>query len=90
MGYLRASKYFSVPRGTLDTFVKDTSLSVEELVNVLVHVGRRTVLPSELKNKLVGFCIIMDQRSKILWTETLGHKRRGFSVGNNKWFETSI
>jgi len=88
MGYLRASKYFSVPRGTLERYVKDTSRSVEELVNV--HVGRRTVLPSELKNKLVGFCIIMDQRSKILWTETLGHKRRGFSVGNNKWFETSI
>ena len=53
IGYLRASKYFSVPRGTLDTFVKDTSLSVEELVNVLVHVGRRTVLPSELENKLL-------------------------------------
>ena len=31
--------------------MKDTSLSVEELVNV--HVGRRTVLPSELENKLV-------------------------------------
>jgi hypothetical protein len=25
MGYLRASKYFSVPRGTLERYVKDTS-----------------------------------------------------------------
>jgi hypothetical protein len=37
MGYLRASKYFSVPTGTLERYVKDTFLSPEELVNV--HVG---------------------------------------------------
>jgi hypothetical protein len=39
--------------------VKDTSRSPEELVNV--HLGRKTVLPSELENKLVEFCIIMNQ-----------------------------
>ena len=59
MGKLRASKYFSVPRGTLERYVKDTSRSPEELVNL--HLGR-TVLPSELENKLLEFCIIMDQR----------------------------
>jgi hypothetical protein len=32
--YLRASKYFSVPRGTLERYVKDTSRSAEELVNM--------------------------------------------------------
>jgi hypothetical protein len=37
MGYLRASKYFSVSRGTLERYVKDTSRSPEELVNV--HLG---------------------------------------------------
>jgi len=36
-----------------------TSPSPEELVNV--HLGRKTVLPSELENKLVEYCIIMDQ-----------------------------
>jgi hypothetical protein len=51
MGYLRASKYFSVPRVTLDRYVKDTSRSPEDLVNV--HLERRTVLPSEIENKLV-------------------------------------
>jgi len=40
--------------------VKDTSRSPEELVNV--HLGRITVLPSELENKLVEYCLIMDQR----------------------------
>jgi len=53
MGYLRASKYFSVPRGTLERYMKDTSRSPEELVDV--HLGGRTVLPSELENKLVEF-----------------------------------
>jgi hypothetical protein len=36
-----------------------TSPSPEELVNV--HLKRKTVLPSELENKLVQYCIIMDQ-----------------------------
>jgi hypothetical protein len=49
VGYLRASKYFSVPRGTLERYVKDTSRSPEELVDV--HLGR-TVLPSELEINL--------------------------------------
>ena len=55
---LRATKYFSVLRGTLKRYVKDTSCSPEELVNV--HVGRITVLPSEYENKLVEYCITMD------------------------------
>jgi len=57
-GLLRASKYFSVLRGTLKRYVKDTSHSPEELVNV--QLGRRTVLPSEHENKLVEYCITMD------------------------------
>ena len=39
---------------------EDVSRSPEELVNV--HLGRRTVLPSEIENKLLEYCIIMDQR----------------------------
>jgi len=58
--YLRASKYFSVPRGTLERYVKDTSPSPEELLNV--HLGRRTVLPSEPENKFLEYFIIVDQR----------------------------
>jgi hypothetical protein len=60
VNYFSASKYFSVPRETLENYVKDTSCSPKELVNV--HLGRRTFLPSELENKLVEYCIIMDQR----------------------------
>jgi hypothetical protein len=58
--YLRVSKYFSVPRGTLERYVKDKARSPEELV--YVNLRRRTVLPSEFENKLLQYCIIMDQR----------------------------
>jgi hypothetical protein len=60
MGYLRDSKYFSGSRGTLERYVKDTSRPPEERVNM--HLGRITVLPSELENKLVDYGITMDQR----------------------------
>jgi len=56
-GYLRASKYFSVPRANFGEV--PTSPFPEELVNV--HFGRKTVLPTELEYKLVGYCIIMDK-----------------------------
>jgi len=68
-------------------YVKDTSLSPEELVNV--HVGRRTVLPSELENELLEYCITMDQRYYV-WIEMSGHKTHGFTNGNKTWCETSI
>jgi hypothetical protein len=60
MDYLRASKCSSMPRGTLERHVKDTSLSPEEPANV--HVERRTVLPSEPENENLEFCITMDKR----------------------------
>jgi hypothetical protein len=60
MSCLRASKYFSVPRGNLERYVKDTSRSPEELVNV--HLVRRTVLPSELENKLVELAVMSSKR----------------------------
>jgi len=49
-----------VPRRTLERYVKDISRSPEELVNV--HLGRRTVLSSELENKFLEYSIIIDQR----------------------------
>jgi len=49
-----------VSRGTLERYVKDTTRSPEELE--YMNLGRRTVLPSELENKLLEYCIIMDQK----------------------------
>jgi hypothetical protein len=71
MGYLRASKYFSVPRGTLERDVKGTSRSAEELG--YVNLGRSTVLPSELENKRTEYCIITDQRYYGLRRQDIKH-----------------
>jgi hypothetical protein len=81
MGYLRASKYFPVPRETLERYVKDTSRSPEELVDV--HLGRRTVLTSELKNELVEYCIIMDQRYYVLRCRDIKHMAFQLAIGSS-------
>ena len=80
-GYLRASEYFSVPRGTLERYVKDTSRSPEELLNV--HLGRRIVLPREPENKFLEHCIIKDQRYYGLRRQDL-KACFFFSVGDKK------
>ena len=67
--------------------MKDTSRSSEEVVNV--HLGRKTVLPSDLENKLVEYCVIMDQSYYGLRRQDI-KRMVFFSVGNKKWFETSI
>jgi len=71
-GYLRASNYFSVPRETLESYVKDTTRSPEEIV--YMNLRRRTVLPSELENKLLEYCIIMDQKSYELRCQDIKRK----------------
>jgi hypothetical protein len=65
-----------VPRGTLERYVKDITPSPEELVNV--DLGRRTVLASELENKLLEYCVIMDQRYYGLRRQ--GVKRMGLQL----------
>jgi len=79
MGYLRASKYFSVLRGTLERHVKDTSRSPEELVDV--HLGR-TVLPSEAENKRLEYCITMDQRYYGLRCQDIKHMSFQLTIRN--------
>jgi hypothetical protein len=80
-----------VPRGTLVRYVKDTSCFPKELINV--HLGRRTIVCSELENKLTEHCIIMDQRYYGLRRQDIKHmafqlaKRNGFKHPFNQ--ETS-
>jgi hypothetical protein len=84
MGYLRASKYFSVPRANSGEV--PTSPSPEELVNV--HLGRKTVLPSELENKVIKYCIIMDQSYNGLRCQDI--KCMAFQLAIRNCFEASI
>jgi len=82
MGYLRASKYFSVPKETLERYLKDTSRSPEQLVNV--HLGR-TLLPSATENKLLKYCIIKDQRYYGLRRQDV--KRMAFQLAITNGFD---
>lgn len=59
MGYLLASKIFGVPKGTLEKYVKNEK-TPEELMEM--RSGRKPVLPSELENLLVKYCMQMDER----------------------------
>ncbi|KAJ4429765.1 hypothetical protein ANN_21969, partial [Periplaneta americana] len=60
MGLQRASNTFNVPKSTL----KDTVNSKEEDVDKLVStkLGRKPVLPFELEDSLVSYCLEMEKR----------------------------
>lgn len=60
MGYKRASKYFSVPKGTPERYVKDKDNTPESLVEV--NLGRKPVLTKEIEDLLVKYSLDMDTR----------------------------
>ncbi|KAI4468483.1 tc5 transposase dna-binding domain [Holotrichia oblita] len=60
MGYKKAAKYFEVPKGTLERYVKNSEKTVESLVNV--RMGRKPTLPQHLEDLLVKYCVEMDSR----------------------------
>ncbi|KAJ4430627.1 hypothetical protein ANN_19216 [Periplaneta americana] len=60
MGYLRAAKTYGVPKGTLEKHVKNRDKTAEEILKM--RSGRKPVLPPELENMLVKYCLQMDER----------------------------
>jgi hypothetical protein len=62
MGYKRkrAAKQFIEQKGTLERCVKDSTKSLEELVQL--NLGRRPILPDHMESELVKYCIEMDAR----------------------------
>lgn len=60
MGYFKASKLFSVPKSTLEDYVKQTDKTPEQLLNI--PIGRKPVLTSEMEENLVSYCLEMDRR----------------------------
>ncbi|XP_069669360.1 uncharacterized protein [Periplaneta americana] len=60
MGYLRAAKTYGVPKGTVEKYVKDRDKTPEDILKV--RSGRKPVLPPELENMLVKYCLQMDER----------------------------
>ena len=60
--------------------MKDTSRSPEELVDV--NWGRKSVLPSEVENKLAEHCITMDQRYCGLRCQDIKHMAFQLTIRN--------
>lgn len=54
MGYLKASRTYNVPKSTLEDYVKHGSSPDPP--------GRKPVLPLELEESLVNYCLEMDRR----------------------------
>nr|CAH7754573.1 unnamed protein product [Callosobruchus chinensis] len=59
MGYLKASKRFGAPKGTVERYVKKNT-NAEVLVKV--RMGRPPTLPNYLEAELVKYCNELDQR----------------------------
>nr|CAH7747809.1 unnamed protein product [Callosobruchus chinensis] len=58
MGYLKASKTFSVPRATLFRFVKEKTDSIAEVVDK--PIGRKPVLDRDIESHLVDYILVME------------------------------
>ncbi|GBP59179.1 CENP-B homolog protein 2 [Eumeta japonica] len=58
MGYKKAVKLFNVPRSTLKDYVKKSDKPIEDIVSG--KMGRKTVLPPELEEELVNYCLQME------------------------------
>lgn len=59
MGYLKAAKFFNVPKTTLIRLSKNRDLPLERLTNI--KLGRRAVLPDNLEVELVNYILTMEQ-----------------------------
>nr|CAH7719070.1 unnamed protein product [Callosobruchus chinensis] len=59
MGYLKASTFFNLPKGTVERYSKSDK-SPEELVKL--SIGRKPVFSKELENDLVKYALAMEQR----------------------------
>jgi hypothetical protein len=57
MGFLKASKIFSAPKATLKYYVNSRDKKAEALVTI--RMGRNSVLPVQIGNELVNYCLLM-------------------------------
>nr|XP_049698141.1 jerky protein homolog-like [Helicoverpa armigera] len=80
MGYLRAAKQFSVPKGTLERYVKK-DVHAEDLVQV--RMGRRPALPIDLEAELESYCKEMDRRFYGLRLQDIKYMAFQLAIKNN-------
>lgn len=56
MGYLKASKIYGVPKGTLERYVRD------ENSNIDAKLGRKSSIPAWVESKMIDYLLEMDRR----------------------------
>jgi hypothetical protein len=57
MGLLRASKTLNVPRSTIKDHTKSNERNTVEAL-----IGRKPVLPTEVEEELVRYCLVMEHK----------------------------
>lgn len=87
MGYLKASKHFGVPKGTLERYVKKDA-NAEVLVKV--HMGRPPALPAYLEAELEKYCKELDQRFYGLRLKDIKHMAFQLAIMNNLKYPFSL
>jgi hypothetical protein len=75
MGLKNAEISFNVPRSTLKDYAKKGEHDVEK--RVLGNLGRKPVLPSELENEFVKFCLNMEKKFFGLFHSNISERRVG-------------
>ena len=81
MGLLKASKIFQVPRSTLKDYVKKPEDELQKLLDV--PLGRRPVLPPDVEDQLVEYCLQMDKTYYGLTTKDVKRMAFQLAIRNN-------
>jgi hypothetical protein len=76
MGLKKTSKVFGVPRLTLKNEVNSKETDIEKLINT--RLGRKPVLPYNLEEELVSYCLMMERKCCGLTTRSI--KRMAFEL----------
>jgi hypothetical protein len=76
MGLKTASRVFEVPRSTLKDKVNSKETDIEKLINT--RLGRKPVLPSNVEEELVSYCLMMEKSFFGLTTRDM--KRMAFEL----------
>jgi hypothetical protein len=81
MPLLRASKMFGVPRATLKDYVNNRGKDAEALVTM--RMGRKPVLPTQIENDLVNYCLLMEINFSRLTTKDAKRMAFQLAIRNN-------
>lgn len=81
MGLLKASKTFNVPRSTLKDYVKKPMEEIE--TRLCVPLGRKPILPPDLEQQLLEYCLMMEKSYYGLTSRDLRRMAFQLAIRNN-------